>query len=145
MVHNFLRNIAHLRTWTHNLLQSDVRLRTSTHYMLRTIVHLRTLTNYFLQNVVRLRTLGNMPRLEIGFRICWANNNSWQFAVIRVSSPIFVRIKHSVGRQSAISNCGSILSAVVMLYSVEASILTRVVMLSLIAEVLCRPSRCFIL
>ena len=101
--------------------------------MLRTIVHLRTLTNHFLQNVVRLRTLGNMPRLEIGFRICRVNINSWQFAVIRVSSPIFIRIKHSDARQSAISNCGSILSAVVMLYPVGASTLTAIIMLDYIS------------
>ncbi len=87
---------------------------------------------------------GNIPRLEIGFRICRANNNTWQFAVIRVFSPIFVRIRHSVGRQSTQSNCGSTMTAVMMLYAGGASTLTRDIVLYPTAETLCRPSRCSI-
>ena len=43
------------------------------------------------------------------------------------------RSKYSDGRYDALSNRGSTLSAITMLYSVEASILSRVVMLSPIA------------
>ena len=54
------------------------------------------------------------------------------------------RSKYFDGHHNAFSKCGNTLSAVTMLYSVEASILSRVVMLSPIAEVLCRASECSI-
>ena len=69
------------------------------------------------------------------------------------------RSKYSVGRQSTLSNRGNTLSAVTMLYDVEASTLSpvrvlnpaevstlmRVRVFSPIAETLCRPSRCSML
>ena len=54
------------------------------------------------------------------------------------------RSKYFDGHHNAFSKCWNTLSAITMLYSVEASILSRVVMLSPIAEVLCRASECSI-
>ena len=53
-------------------------------------------------------------------------------------------IKHRVGRQSVISNRGSILSAVGVLHPIEAGILSAVRVLHPIAEAFCRPSEYFI-
>ena len=76
-------------------------------------------------------TLGDMPRSEIGFQLLLLQS--------------FFRSKHSVGRQSTRSNCGSTLSAVVMLYSAGANTLTGDMMFYQFAEILCRPSRYSIL
>ena len=63
------------------------------------------------------------------------------FDSIFVASDI---IKHRVGRQSVISNRGSILSAVGVLHPIGASILSAVRVLQPIAEAFCRPSEYFI-
>ena len=63
------------------------------------------------------------------------------FVSIFVASDI---IKHRVGRQSVISNRGSILSAVGVLLPIEAGILSAVRVLHPIAEAFCRPSEYFI-
>ena len=63
------------------------------------------------------------------------------FDSIFVASDI---IKHRVGRQSVISNRGSILSAVGVLHPIGASILSAERVLQPIAEAFCRPSEYFI-
>ena len=63
------------------------------------------------------------------------------FASFFVASDI---IRHRVGRQSVISNRGSILSAVGVLHPIEAGILSAVRVLHPIAEAFCRPSEYFI-
>ena len=63
------------------------------------------------------------------------------FASFFVASDI---IRHRVGRQSVISNRGSILSAVEVLHPIEAGILSAVRVLQPIAEAFCRPSEYFI-
>ena len=52
--------------------------------------------------------------------------------------------KHYVARQSALSNCGSIMSAVRVLYQIAASTMSAVRVLYQIAQALCRPSECSI-
>ena len=76
-------------------------------------------------------TLGDMPRSEIGFHFRQANNNSCRFTTIRVSSAIFNRLKHSVGREDAFSDCESTLSPVRVLIPAGASIVSPVRMLYL--------------
>ena len=63
------------------------------------------------------------------------------FASFFVASDI---IRHRVGRQSVISNRGSILSAVGVLHPIEAGILSAEGVLQPIAEAFCRPSEYFI-
>ena len=73
----------------------------------------------------------------------WLFSERSKYSVARQSA-LSGSSEYFVGRHNAFSNCGNTLSAVRVLYSEEASILSADKMLTQIAEALCRPTECLI-